>query len=90
MKILVITFSRGLNPGTFMQAYGVRTGLFKIFPDAEINYLSFLILNGIKGNVERKIYWTCPASKGVCGLSSVEIQEIREKGVCLYTNDRFV
>lgn len=41
MKILVITFSRGLNPGTFMQAYGVRTGLLKIFPDAEINYLSF-------------------------------------------------
>lgn len=41
MKILVITFSRGLNPGTFMQAYGVRTGLLKIFPDAEINYLRF-------------------------------------------------
>lgn len=38
-----------------MQAYGVRTGLFKIFPDAEINYLSFPVLNGIKGNVERKI-----------------------------------
>lgn len=41
MKILVITFSRGLNPGTFMQAYGVKTGLLKIFPDAEIEYLKF-------------------------------------------------
>lgn len=41
MRILVITFSRGLNPGTFMQAFGVKTGLLKIFPDAEINYLSF-------------------------------------------------
>lgn len=41
MKILVITFSRGLNPGTFMQAYGVKMGLLKIFPDAEIEYLKF-------------------------------------------------
>lgn len=41
MKILVITFSRGLNPGTFMQAYGVKTGLLRIFPEAEIEYLRF-------------------------------------------------
>ena len=41
MKILVITFSKGLNPGTFMQAYGVKTGLLKIFPNANINYLNF-------------------------------------------------
>ncbi len=41
MKILVITFSRGLNPGVFMQAYGVKTGLQKRFPNAEIEYLNF-------------------------------------------------
>lgn len=41
MKILVITFAAGLNPGTFMQSFGVRTGLLKIFPDAEIDYLKF-------------------------------------------------
>ena len=41
MKILVITFSRGLNPGTFMQALGVRTGLKKVFPEASIEYLNF-------------------------------------------------
>ncbi len=41
MKILVITFAAGLNPGTFMQSFGVRTGLLKIFPDAEIEYLKF-------------------------------------------------
>lgn len=54
MKILVITFSRGLNPGTFMQAYGVRTGLFKIFPDAEINYLSFPDFKWDKGKRGKK------------------------------------
>lgn len=41
MKILVITFSKGLNPGTFMQAYGVKTGLLKAFPNADISYLNF-------------------------------------------------
>lgn len=41
MKILVITFAAGLNPGTFMQSFGVRAGLLKIFPDAGIDYLKF-------------------------------------------------
>lgn len=54
MKILVITFSRGLNPGTFMQAYGVRTGLLKIFPHAEINYLSFPDFKWDKGKRGKK------------------------------------
>ena len=54
MKILVITFSRGLNPGTFMQAYGVRTGLLKIFPDAEINYLNFPDFKWDKGKRGKK------------------------------------
>lgn len=54
MKILVITFSRGLNPGTFMQAYGVRTGLLKIFPNAEINYLSFPDFKWDKGKRGKK------------------------------------
>lgn len=54
MKILVITFSRGLNPGTFMQAYGVRTGLLKIFPHAEVNYLSFPDFKWDKGKRGKK------------------------------------
>ncbi|ADQ78567.1 hypothetical protein Palpr_0407 [Paludibacter propionicigenes WB4] len=41
MRILVITFSRGVNPGTFIQAFGVQTGLRKIFPDSEIVFLNF-------------------------------------------------
>ena len=54
MKILVITFSRGLNPGTFMQAYGVRTGLLKIFPEAQISYLSFPDFKWDKGKRGKK------------------------------------
>ncbi len=41
MNILIITFSKGLNPGTFMQALGVKTGLLKIYPAANIEYLNF-------------------------------------------------
>lgn len=37
-----------------MQAYGVRTGLFKIFPDAEINYLSFPDFKWDKGKRGKK------------------------------------
>lgn len=40
-RILVITFTRDSNPGTFMQAYGVRTGLQRIWPGAEIDFLDF-------------------------------------------------
>lgn len=54
MKILIITFSRGLNPGTFMQAYGVRTGLLKIFPEAQISYLSFPDFKWDKGKRGKK------------------------------------
>lgn len=41
MKILIITFTGGVNPGTFMQALGVQTALKKIYPQANIEYLKF-------------------------------------------------
>jgi|GEM_PF-1146313 len=39
MKILVITYYKDLNPGTVLQALGVKTGLLSIFPDANIEFL---------------------------------------------------
>lgn len=41
MKILIITFTGGMNPGTFMQALGVQTALLKIYPEAQIDFLKF-------------------------------------------------
>lgn len=41
MKILIVTFSKGVNPGTFIQAYGVQAGLKKILPKSEIKFLNF-------------------------------------------------
>lgn len=41
MKILIITFTKGINPGTFMQALGVKTAFQKAFPNATIHFLDF-------------------------------------------------
>ncbi len=39
MKILVITYSFEVNPGTFLQAYGVQAALKEIYPNATIELL---------------------------------------------------
>jgi len=41
MKILIITFTGGVNPGTIMQALGVQTACKQMYPDAEISFLNF-------------------------------------------------
>lgn len=41
MKILIITFTTGVNPGTIMQALGVKTAMRRLWPDANIDYLNF-------------------------------------------------
>jgi hypothetical protein len=38
-KILHITYYKSINPGTFLQAYAVETGLRKIFPNCSIEIL---------------------------------------------------
>ncbi len=39
MKILVITYSHEVNPGTFLQAYGVQHALKKMFPESTIEFI---------------------------------------------------
>lgn len=41
MKILIITFTSGNNPGTFMQGLGVQTAMKRLYPDAQIDFLKF-------------------------------------------------
>lgn len=40
MKILVLTYFKEANPGTFLQAFGVQYALRKILPQAEIEYVN--------------------------------------------------
>lgn len=39
MKILIITYSREVNPGTFLQAYGVQYVFHQLYPDAQIDLI---------------------------------------------------
>lgn len=39
MKILIITYSREVNPGTFLQAYGVQYVFHQLYPNAEIDLI---------------------------------------------------
>ena len=57
MKILIITFTGGVNPGTFMQALGVKVGFQTIFPDATIDYLQFPDFKRNLG-VHSRDYWS--------------------------------
>jgi len=41
MKILIITYFKENNPGTFLQAFGVQYAYKQIFPEAEIVYLDY-------------------------------------------------
>lgn len=41
MKILIVTFTTGVNPGTVMQALGVQTAMIQMWPDAEVEFLDF-------------------------------------------------
>lgn len=41
MKILIITFTSGNNPGTFMQAMGVKTAMIQMYPEAQVDFLKF-------------------------------------------------
>lgn len=39
MKILIITYSREVNPGTFLQAYGVQYAFSQLYPNAQIDLI---------------------------------------------------
>lgn len=41
MEILIITFSKGINPGTYMQALGVKKAMEKAFNNSVIKFLNF-------------------------------------------------
>ena len=66
MKILIITYSREVNPGTFLQAYGVQYAMKQLFPDAQIDLLKHKRLYNITGNsgpAKKRKNWTWLKSK---------------------------
>lgn len=81
MKILIITFTGGVNPGTFMQALGVQTALKNIYPQANIEYLRFpdfkrgkLMVHGKKDSL-----WHTLLQKGYAVYRLMKYRNLRKK-----------
>ena len=80
MKILIITFTGGINPGTFMQALGVQTALKRIYPQANIKYLRFpdfkrgkLLVHGKKDSL-----WHTFLQKGYAAYRLMKYRKLRK------------
>lgn len=81
MKILIITFTSGVNPGTFMQALGVQVALKKIYPQANIEYLRFpdfkrgkLMVRGRNDSL-----WHTFLQKGYAAYRLMKYRNLRKK-----------
>jgi len=82
MKILIITFTGGLNPGTAMQALGVQTGLHLIYPTAQIDFLSFRDFKKIEilnMRIEKKIMVHTIIQKGYAFYRLQKYKKFRKK-----------
>lgn len=58
MNILIITYSREVNPGTFLQAYGVQHIMKQLFPEATIELLKHKRLYNLLGSKEKDVLKT--------------------------------
>lgn len=67
MKILIITYNREINPGTFLQAYGVQYVMKQLFPKAQIDLLKHRRLYTLMGSKNK----TTPRKKRIGHLSKV-------------------
>lgn len=67
MKILIITYSRETNPGTFLQAYGVQYTFKKMYPSAQIDLIrhkrGYSVLKESKAQNGRKGWMTFVKAK---------------------------
>lgn len=64
MKILIITYNREVNPGTFLQGYGVQHAFRQLCPDATIHMIRHKrAYSFIGGDKPRKRDWNYVKSK---------------------------
>lgn len=52
MKILIITYSREVNPGTFLQAFGIQYIFRKLYPKAQIDLIKHKRLYTLFGQIK--------------------------------------
>lgn len=80
MKILIITFTSGNNPGTFMQGLGVQTAMKRLYPTAQIDFLKFPDFKVNLGVRDKKAkLWQTFRQKAASAYRLVKYNELRKK-----------
>ncbi len=82
MKILIITFTSGNNPGTMMQGLGVQTAMKQLYPTAQIDYLKFpdFKVKSKLGVMDRKAkLWQTFRQKAASAYRLVKYNKLRKQ-----------
>ena len=80
MKLLIITFTSGNNPGTFMQGLGVQTALKKLWPDTQIDFLKFPDFKASYGVVDSNAkIWQTFRQKAVSAYRLLKYNRLRKQ-----------
>lgn len=81
MKILIITFTTGVNPGTIMQALGVQTAMKQMWPNAEVEFLNFPDFKrggiGVRGKREGLLHTFL--QKGFAAYRLIKYRKMRQE-----------
>ena len=80
MKILIVTFTGGVNPGTIMQAIGVQTAFKQLYPNAHIEFLDFPDFKRGKLSVRGKIdsLWHSFLQKAFAAFLLIKYNKLRK------------
>lgn len=83
MKILIITFTSGNNPGTFMQGLGVQTAMKRLYPTAQIDFLKFPDFKVNLGVRDKKAkLWQTFRQKAASAYRLLKYNKLRKKMMC--------
>lgn len=82
MKILIITFTSGNNPGTFMQGLGVQTAMKRLYPTAQIDFLKFLDFKVNLGVRDKKAkLWQTFRQKAASAYRLIKYNKLRKENM---------
>lgn len=80
MKILIITFTSGNNPGTFMQGLGVQTAMKRLYPNAQIDFLKFPDFKASLGVRDKKAkLWQTLRQKAASAYRLLKYNKLRKE-----------
>lgn len=83
MKILIITFTSGNNPGTLMQGLGVQTAMKRLYPNAQIDFLKFPDFKASLGVREKKAkLWQTFRQKAASAYRLLKYNKLRKEMMC--------